>query len=260
MLLKREGFPEEGELVFCTVTKIQYHAVTVQLDEYPNLQGLIHISEVSPGRIRNIRDFVVEGKKVVCKVIRVDSERGHIDLSLRRVNESQKRNKTDAIKQEQKAEKILAVIAERLKKKPEELYKEVAPFILEEYLWLHDAFEDVVENNASLEKIGLKKETADILEEIIKDKIKPKKVEIILKIAIKVYDENGLEVLHNVFDVAKKIDSAVQINYLGGGNYRMLITAKDYKKAEAILKEIQEKMTDFIEEKKGAIKFERQEK
>jgi len=32
MFLRREGFPEEGELVFCTVVKIQYHAVTVLLD------------------------------------------------------------------------------------------------------------------------------------------------------------------------------------------------------------------------------------
>src|SRR4030043_2126000 len=115
MFLRREGFPEEGELVLCTVVKIQYHAVTVILDQYYNKQGLIHISEVSAGRIRNIRDFVEENKKVVCKVIRVDPERGHIDLSLRRVNESQRRSKTDLIKQEQKAEKIIEVLAEKLK-------------------------------------------------------------------------------------------------------------------------------------------------
>ena len=74
MFLRRQGFPEEGELVFCMVTKIQYHAVTVNLDEYDK-PGLIHISEVSPGRIRNIRDYVTEGKKVVCKVIRINQER-----------------------------------------------------------------------------------------------------------------------------------------------------------------------------------------
>ncbi|KYK27155.1 hypothetical protein AYK26_00480 [Euryarchaeota archaeon SM23-78] len=259
MFLRREGFPEEGELVFCTVTKIQYHAVTVQLDEYDK-QGLIHISEVSPGRIRNIRDFVTEGKKVVCKVINVNEERGHIDLSLRRVNDSQRRSKTEAIKQEQKAEKIITSLSERMKKPAQEIYNEIAPIIMKDYDWLFQAFEDVVESNASLEKLGIKKELATKLEELIREKIKPRKVEIITKIMIKTYDENGLEIVKQAFGIAKDTEPQVQVNYLGGGTYRMLITAKDYKQAEAVFKEIQEKMTKFIEQKKGEIKFERQEK
>ncbi len=52
------GFPKESEIVICTVTNIQYNSVFVKLDEYKNLQGMIHISEISPGRIRNLRDFV----------------------------------------------------------------------------------------------------------------------------------------------------------------------------------------------------------
>jgi len=259
MFLRRQGFPEEGELVFCTVTKIQYHAVTVNLDEYDK-PGLIHISEVSPGRIRNIHDYVTEGKKIVCKVIRVSQERGHIDLSLRRVNDSQRRSKTEAIKQEQKAEKILSILAERLKKNPEEIYQETAPIVMEEYLWVYQAFEDVVENNVSLEKLGIKKELAKKLEELIRDKIKPKKVEIIVKVSLKTFDENGLQVVKDAFAKANEALPGIQINYLGAGTYRILITAKDYKKAEVILKQIQENMTNIIEKKKGEIKFERQEK
>ena len=94
MLLKKQGLPEDDELVLCTVTKIHFHSVFVNLDEY-NMSAMIHISEIAPGRIRNIRDFVVEGKVIVCKVLRVDRERGHVDLSLRRVNDSQKRLKLD---------------------------------------------------------------------------------------------------------------------------------------------------------------------
>jgi len=259
MFLRREGYPEEGELVFCTVTKIQYHAVSVHIDEYDK-PGLIHISEVSPGRIRNIRDYVIEGKKIVCKVIRVNPDRGHIDLSIRRVNDSQRRSKTEAVKQEQKAEKIILVLAERLKKPAEALYNEIAPLIMREYLWLYQAFEDVVENNASLEKLGIRRELARQLGELIREKIKPKKVEIITKIMIKSYDENGLEVVKQAFEKAKEVEPWVRVNYLGGGAYRMVITAKDYKKAEHILKQIQNRMTDFIEEKKGEIIFKRQEK
>src|SRR3989338_3106883 len=107
MLLEKKGFPAEEELVLCTVTNVQFHSVFVTLDEYNSRTGMIHISEVAPGRIRNIRDFVIEGKKVVCKVLRINQEKGHIDLSLRRVNESQKQLKLNEIKQEQFAENIL---------------------------------------------------------------------------------------------------------------------------------------------------------
>jgi translation initiation factor 2 subunit 1 len=259
LLLRRQGFPEDDEIVFCTVNKIQYHAITVQLDEYDGRMGLIPISEVSPGRIRNIRDFVEEGKKVVCKVIRVDPERGHIDLSLRRVNESQKRSKTDAIKQEQKAEKMVESFAEKTKRPAQEIYNEIAPIILKSYPWLYMAFEDVIEKNLSLEKIGLQKETADQLEQVIRERIKPKKVEIIEKISIKTYNENGLEMIKQSFSKLKAIDPGIDITYLGGGNYRMLVTAKDYKKAESILEDLKESMEKSFNDKKGVISFTRQE-
>ena len=96
MLFKKQDFPEESELVLCTVTSVQYHSVFVELDEYSK-NGMIHISEVSPGRIRNIRDFVKEGKKIVCKVLRINREKGYIELSIRRDNETEKSRKIDLI-------------------------------------------------------------------------------------------------------------------------------------------------------------------
>ena len=106
MLYRREGFPQDDELVFCTVTKIFHSSVFVVLDEYER-SGMVNISEIAPGRIRNIRDYVTQDKKIVCKVLRVDAKKGHIDLSLRRVNEMERKRKLEEIKQEQKAEKII---------------------------------------------------------------------------------------------------------------------------------------------------------
>jgi len=136
MLLKKQGFPEDSELVLCTVTNVQHHSVFARLDEYGKT-GMIHISEVSPGRIRNLADFVKEGKVIVCKVLKVNLERGHIDLSLRRVSETQARKKKEDIKQEQKAEKIIQSLAEQLKRPAEEVYAEIAGPILKEYAMIN---------------------------------------------------------------------------------------------------------------------------
>jgi translation initiation factor 2 subunit 1 len=257
MFLKRDGFPEEGELVFCTVTKIQYHAITVQLDEYDK-QGLIPISEVSPGRIRNIREFVEEGKKIVCKVIKSDSMRGQIDVSLRRVNESQKRNKTDSIKQEQKAEKIISSLSEKLKKPAAELYRDVASKIMKTYPWIYVAFDQLVEHNVSLETYGIEKSLAKELEAVVRDKIKPKQVSIVEKISIKTYNENGLQILKDCFAKGKEVEPAAEFSYLGGGSFRLLVVAKDYKKAEGSISGIKDAMTKEMG-KKGTLEFARQE-
>jgi len=257
MFLRREGFPEEGEIVFCTVTKIQYHAVTVQLDEYDK-PGLIPISEVSPGRIRNIRDFVQENKKIVCKVIKVDRDRQQIDVSLRRANESQKRAKADAIKQEQKAEKIIIGLAEKNKLNQEELYRKVAGPILKHHAWIFDAFSDFVEKHESLEALGVDKQLAQELESMIKDKIKPKQVSLVEKMDFKTYSENGLELMKASFAKAKEAVPNLQVAYLGGGTYRLLFTAKEYKDAESLVDKAHESIQKFLG-KQATVQFTRQE-
>ena len=113
--MKKDEFPEEGELLLCTVTKIFGHSVFVNIEGF-NRSGMIHISEISPGRIRNLRDYVVEGKKIICTVLRIHKDKGHIDLSLRRVNDGQKRKKLEEIKQEQKSKKLIELVGKELQK------------------------------------------------------------------------------------------------------------------------------------------------
>ena len=72
---------EEGEIVLCTVDKIIGTTVFVKIEG--NGEGTITTSEIAPGRIRNLRDYVSPGRKIVCKVLRVDVNK--ISLSLRRV-------------------------------------------------------------------------------------------------------------------------------------------------------------------------------
>ena len=255
MLFKKQGFPEDDELVMCTVTKVQYHSVFVNLDEYDKA-GMIHISEVSPGRIRNIRDFVREGKKVVCSVLRVNQEKGYIDLSLRRVNEGQKRAKVDEIKKEQMAEKIVEFIAKKLDKDTKSLYSEISEKILAKYDSLYDCFEEVVSKEGLLEKIGLEKSIAGDLEDAIKQRIKEAKVNIEGKLKMISYAPDGIEIIKEALKKAKEVgkDNFI-VKYLGGGSYNVEVDAKDFKEAEKILKNSTEAALEFIKNKKGEGEF-----
>ena len=40
--------PEQGEIILATVTKVMDHGAYVTLDEYDDIQGFLHISEIAP--------------------------------------------------------------------------------------------------------------------------------------------------------------------------------------------------------------------
>ena len=257
MLFKKQGFPEEGELVLCTVTSVQFHSVFVDIDEYGK-SGLIHISEVSPGRIRNIRDFVKEGKKIVCKVLRINEEKGYIDLSLRRVNESEKRRKIDYIKKEQNSEKIVEIAAGKIGIKTEQLHQEISGKITK-YDSLHEFFESAVKDESALESLGIDKNHLKILDEIIKQRIKPTEVEITGKLKITTYAPNGIDIIKESLKKAEDATKGrVKINYLGSGSYRFMVKAPDYKEAENIMKSATESAVTSVAKQAGLAEFSRE--
>lgn len=257
MLLRREGWPEDGELVLCKVTKVMPSSVFCNLEEYGR-SGMIHISEISPGRIRNIRDFVIEGKIIICKILKINKEKGYIDLSLRRVSESMRRKKSDEIKQEQKAEKIVELVAKELKVNVKALYSEITKELFEKYNSLYPAFEDVALRGKSLVKSGIDKKIAEKLEEAIKQKIKPPEIFVEGEFRIVSYSPDGVEIIKEALSPLEKKENFT-IKYLGNGKYLFKVTAEDYKTAEKLLKENVESTVSFIEKKGGSAEFARTE-
>jgi len=258
VLLKKEGFPEEDELVLCTVTAVQFHSVFVTLDEYGK-SGLIHISEIAPGRIRNIRDYVVEGKKVVCKVLRVDTQKGHIDLSLRRVNEAQKRNKLNQIKQEQLSEKIIEFVAKQNKQKFAALYEKIADKLLEKYPSMFEAFEEVVSDKLDLSKL-IDPKLAKQLTEVIKQRIKLPEVEVGGELTLSCHEPNGVELIKEALKKAGEIKDGPTIKYKGTGVYSIWVKSEDYKSAEKLLKKSLDVLEKFAKKNKINQEFKRIEK
>lgn len=257
MLLRREGYPEEKEFVLCKVTNVQYHCVMASLDEYGK-EGMIHISEVSPGRIRNINDFVRVGKVIVCMVLKVDTHHNRIDLSLRRVTDNQKRNKVNLLKREQMAEKIIETVAEEKKLKVEKLYKDVIAKVFKDYDFLIYFFEDVVEGDAQLEKY-IDTNLVDDFKKIIGQRIKPKEVEIGGVLSLENYEVDGVDIVQKALIAAEKVNKEVTIRYKGGGSYNVTVKAKDYKAAENILKKVIDTASKPIEKCNGVAKFDRVE-
>lgn len=237
MFYKKKGIPDEGELVLCTIKKILYHSIFVDLDEYENVEAMIHISEVAPGRIRNIRDYVRVGKKLVCKVLKLYRGKKQLDLSLRRVPVNQKLKKIEEYKQEQKAEKILSFIAEKLGVDMKTIYQEVGYKIINQYDALFPFFQDVViEGETLFKELGIKEKYSKPLTQLIKERIKSPEVLLEGIFELTCYESQGVEIIKKVFSDLKKFADKksidVKIIYVGAPNYRFIVKAPDYKLAE----------------------------
>lgn len=251
MLYRKDGLPDENELVMCTVTNIHFHSVFCNLDEYGKT-GMIHISEVSPGRIRNIRDFVKEGKKIVCKVLRINQEKGHIDLSLRRVNEGQRREKVNQLKQEQVCEKIVEQVAKKHKVDLKKLYTEIGKQLFETYDGLFPCFEEVSLGETNLEKLGIKKDIAKELTELIEQRIKPEEITLSGDLTLTSYAPNGAEIIKDAIKKGMDTKGDITIKYKGAGLFHVDVKDIDPKQAQKTLNQITSTIIDQMKSHKNS--------
>jgi len=92
-----QELPEVGEIVVATINKIMDQGAYVTLDEYNNIQGFLHISEIATGWIRHVEKFLKVGEKKVLLVKRVNTARSEIDLSLKQISSDQKKKRSSLI-------------------------------------------------------------------------------------------------------------------------------------------------------------------
>lgn len=260
-MVRGSEFPEEGELVVCTVQNVKNFGAFVSLDEYEGKEGFIHIRDVATGWVKYIRDYVREGQKIVCKVLGVDSSKGHIDLSLKSVNDHQKREKIQQWKNENKAEKLLEIVGERLDKTVEECYDEFAYDLIEDFGTLYGAFEQCAAVPEVLDEEGYEGDWKAIFVEVAEENVTPPYVQIDGYLELTCPSSNGVEIIRNA--LLSGIDSSeenVSIQYIGAPRYRLVISASDYKIAEEELKVITNRIMSGIKECGGEAAFHREVK
>jgi translation initiation factor 2 alpha subunit (eIF-2alpha) len=211
---------EPGDIVLCTVDRIVGTVVFVKIDG--NGEGGIIMSEIAPGRIRNLRDYVVPKKRIACKVLRISGDR--IDLSLRRVTQKEQKEVLEQESQEKSSKSILKTIL------GETLSEEKIKKIHEKGFSLHEFLQQSKESPKKLDDFFEKEHAKKILE--ILNSQKQKKVEIKKEICLTSNDEDGINKIKRAFSEKGK----TEIKYLSGGRYSITIQDTDLKKADNYLK------------------------
>jgi translation initiation factor 2 subunit 1 len=261
MAFKKPDWPEVGDLVIATVEEVTDFGAYVKLDEYDK-KGLLHISEISSSWIRNIRDFIREGQKVVLKVLRVDAEKGHIDLSLRRVTKRERIEKIMVWKTDRKAETLLRSVAEKTGLSIDEVYEKAGAPMEKEY-GLYEGFEKVVKDGASaLTKIGVPEDLTTVIVEIAKERMHVPMVKVKGVVELRTTNPQGVKIIKEAFLNAKKAEKSregkVRFYVIAAPKYCIEVMAENYKSAEAVLQRVSENIISNIDKAGGQGVFRRE--
>jgi translation initiation factor 2 subunit 1 len=257
----RQEWPESGDLVIATIQNVTDYGAYARLDEYDK-QGLLHVSEISSSWIRNIRDFVREGQKAVLKVLRVDVEKGHIDLSLRRVTKREKIEKMMAWKKERKAETLLKNVAEKVGLTPEQVYERAGAAIEKEY-GLYEGFERAVKEGPEiLTKIGVPEEIANAFATVAQERIHVPMVKVKGIVEVSVLKPNGVNIIKEAFLNAKKAEKSKNTKFrfyvVAAPKYRIEVLADNYKQGEEVLQKVAESVVTSVSKAGGHGVFRRE--
>ncbi len=257
---KEDEYPEPGEIVIGTVENIFKQGAFVTLDEYSNKRGMLHISEISLKWVRNIRNYVREGQKTVVQILRVNPERGHIDLSLRRVSEGQKREKLQEVKQKQRAGKLLEIFAKSGKVSEGEVMKSIEEKLMNRYGSVYDGLEAIAADNERIDELDIKKIWRDDLLKLINENIKVPYVEVTGYVKLKSYEPDGVDKIREALNIigSYETESTINVLYDSPPIYRINIRSSDYKTAEKDLKNSAEKGVEFFKKNKGEAEFYRE--
>jgi translation initiation factor 2 subunit 1 len=258
-MMKKE-FPEEGELVIGTVVKVQGFGAFVSLDEYPGREGFIHISEIATGWVKRIRNHVREKQKVVCKVLRVEEAKNHIDLSLKRVNEHQKREKVQEWKNNQKSSKLFEMVAENLGQSVQHCQGEFGEVLIKKYGSLYAAFEECAYDPKVLHHNGFSGNWIDIFCKVAKENITIPFVNIKGQITITSWLPDGIMHIREALVKAEQSeyeDVSIEVKYIGAPRYLITVKAPDYKIAEEQMKKAVERVSEVISGYEGECTFKR---
>ena len=239
-MVKKRGMPSSGELVICKVENINPHSAFLRLQEY-GIEGMVHISEVSSGWVRDIRNHVKIGQTVVAKVTRIDGN--NISLSLKRVDEKQRNDKIRESNFEEKAEKMLELAAKQLDKTLEEAYEEAGYILQEKFGTIYEGFRKSMTHN--IVERGIPQQWATVIKEVAEKSITQKEFVFKARLFVKTLKPGGVNVIKGILGEVEK--NGLEVRYIAAPEYLVRYKTKNAKQGRKHFAEALENLSGDAE-------------
>ncbi len=244
--------PEEGDLVVVTITDIDKNSAYAELDEYEDTKGLIHISEVSRSWVQDVSKELKEGEKNVAQVIG-DEGKGTLDLSLKRVNDKQKKDAMARWNKEKKADKFVKQLADKLNEDVEDLYEEVVFPMQKEFGSSFTGFEISVGEEEKLEGM-FDDELIEAIQEVASENINLKQEKFEGEIELEYSQGDGIERVKKTFS---DLGDGIEIQYISAPKYGITAWGRNTELAKKRMDTAVEKIREKADELGTEVEFSR---
>jgi len=194
-------YPEVESLVMVNVRHIADMGAYVSLMEYNNIEGMILLSELSRRRIRSIHKLIRVNRHEVVLVLRVDREKGYIDLSKRRVAPEDIVKCEDRYNKAKHVHAVLRHVAEKRKLLLEDLYEKVGWPLYRKYGHAYDAFklalqqDDTPEGEDPFQSLDIPDDLKEEIKAYIRRKLAPQPVKIRSDIEVSCFTYEGIDAI-----------------------------------------------------------------
>lgn len=248
-------YPNAEDLVVVQVKNVAEMGAYVSLLEYNGIEGMILLSELSRRRIRSINKLIRVGRTEIVVVLRVDKEKGYIDLSKRRVSPE------DILKAEEKFNKSKAVhsimrhVSETCHVKQEELYEQFCWDLYKRFGHAYDAFKLIVtQADKVLEPYNISPEVLDALLKNIKRRLTPQAIKIRADVEVMCFGYDGIDAIKDALKAAEALSTEeipVKIKLVAPPLYVLMTNALNKEKGIETLQKACDLITTMVKAKQG---------
>jgi len=250
-------YPAAEDLVIVQVKNVAEMGAYVSLLEYNGIEGLILLSELSRRRIRSINKLIRVGRTEIVVILRVDEDKGYIDLSKRRVSAEdiakceEKYNKSKAV------HSIMRHVSETNKIRLEDLYKQFGWDLYKRFGHAYDAFKLIVaEPEKVLEPYNISDAVKDSLLKNIARRLTPQPIRLRADIEVTCFGREGINAIKSALKAGEGLseeEMQIKIKLVAPPLYVMMTTSLDKEAGIAKLQEACDKIKTMVEEKEGEV-------
>jgi len=227
-------YPAAEDLVIVQVKNVAEMGAYVSLLEYNNIEGMILLSELSRRRIRSINKLIRVGRTEIVVVLRVDEDKGYIDLSKRRVSADDIAKCEEKYNKSKTVHSIMRHVSETNKLPLEGLYKQFGWDLYKRFGHAYDAFKLILnEPEKVLDQYKLPPAVQDALLKNIARRLTPQPIKLRADIEVTCFARDGINAIKDALKAGEALseeDMDIKIKLVAPPLYVMMTTSldKDY--------------------------------
>jgi len=250
-----EKYPAVGDIVMAQIKSVADNGAYMSLLEYGGIEGMIVFTEFSMKRIRSANKHIKIGKMEVVEVLRVDYDKGYIDLSKKRLSAQEIEQCHNKYNKSKTVHSILKYAAEVEKEDLEGVYQKFGWPLYKKHGHAYDAFLMSIANPEEMFQgvevsEGLK---AQILG-IIKNRMKPQPVKIRADFEITCFSYDGIDAIKDALREGQKMgteENEIKFKLISSPKFVVVTTTENKNEGIKLLNETLKVVESMINSRGG---------